>query len=125
MAHRAMLSRKPAEYKPLECLWISARRFQTFHHLPGPDMQSDSEDLKRLYWHSRRGMLELDLLLLPFASEALPAMDAEGQARYRRLLAEEDQDLFLWLTRREPAPTHELQEIVERVLAFGAARVAD
>ena len=33
---------------------------------------SDNEDVtrRRLYWHSRRGMWELDLLLMPFLEEA-------------------------------------------------------
>ncbi|MBP8184335.1 MAG: succinate dehydrogenase assembly factor 2, partial [Pseudomonas sp.] len=26
----------------------------------------DSTELNQLFWHSRRGMLELDLLLVPF-----------------------------------------------------------
>lgn len=74
------------------------------------------EDLKRLYWHSRRGMLELDLLLIPFAEEALSRLDQQQLEDYRNLLGEEDQDLFLWLTRRQAAPTAELQRSVELVL---------
>lgn len=74
------------------------------------------EDLKRLYWHSRRGMLELDLLLIPFAEEALSRLDQQQLEDYRNLLGEEDQDLFLWLTRRQAAPTVELQRSVELVL---------
>jgi antitoxin CptB len=77
---------------------------------------SDPE-LKRLYWHSRRGMLELDLLLVPFASTCLAALTPEQIARYRTLLAEEDQDLFVWLTSRALAPTPELRDIVALVLA--------
>ena len=82
-------------------------------------MQTDADNLKRLYWHSRRGMLELDLLLVPFAREALPGLAPHARELYRQLLAEEDQDLFLWLTRRAPAPTPELRNAVEQVLQFG------
>jgi len=79
-----------------------------------------AEDLKRLYWHSRRGMLELDLLLVPFAERCLPQLaDAELQL-YRELLAEEDQDLFMWLTRRVPAPTPRLQQIIDTILDANA-----
>jgi len=74
------------------------------------------EDLKRLYWHSRRGMLELDLLLIPFAEEELSRLDQQQLEGYRNLLGEEDQDLFLWLTRRQPAPTPDLQRSVDLVL---------
>ncbi|MDR2213925.1 MAG: succinate dehydrogenase assembly factor 2 [Pseudomonadales bacterium] len=78
--------------------------------------------LKRLYWHSRRGMLELDLLLVPFASTQLADLTPQELEQYRALLAEEDQDLFLWLTRREPAPTPELCAAVALVLAHAARR---
>lgn len=82
-------------------------------------MNFSPEDLKRLYWHSRRGMLELDLLLLPFAEEELGRLDQQQLEDYRNLLGEEDQDLFLWLTRRQSAPTPELQRCVELVLQHG------
>lgn len=73
-------------------------------------------DLKRLYWHSRRGMLELDLILVPFAEHILPQLSDADVELYRELLSEEDQDLFMWLTRRADAPTPRLQSIVDLVL---------
>ena len=77
-------------------------------------------DLKRLYWHSRRGMLELDLLLVPFAERCLAGLGADELEMYRELLAEEDQDLFVWLTRRSLAPTPRLQQIIDKILQAGA-----
>ncbi|MGQ4880178.1 succinate dehydrogenase assembly factor 2 [Billgrantia sp. LNSP4103-1] len=63
---------------------------------------------KRLYWHSRRGMWELDLLLIPFLEHCYDQLDAEDQAAYRTLIEGEDQDLFAWLMQREPpAPSFE------------------
>ena len=79
-------------------------------------MNFSPADLKRLYWHSRRGMLELDLLLVPFAEQHLQGLDGQQLESYRNLLQEEDQDLFLWLMRRQPAPTPELQYAVDLVL---------
>ncbi|WP_178102777.1 succinate dehydrogenase assembly factor 2, partial [Pseudomonas sp. DE0010] len=32
-------------------------------------MSTEATELNRLYWHSRRGMLELDVLLVPFVKE--------------------------------------------------------
>lgn len=75
------------------------------------------EDRKRLSWHSRRGMLELDLLLVPFAEHRLPELSDDELQMYRELLEEEDQDLFMWLTRRADAPTERLQHIIDKVLA--------
>ena len=47
----------------------------------------------KIFWHSRRGMLELDLLLVPFAGEAYELLALEDKKLYRDFLAEEDQDL--------------------------------
>ncbi|MDP1930327.1 MAG: succinate dehydrogenase assembly factor 2 [Gammaproteobacteria bacterium] len=69
-------------------------------------------EYKKLGWHSRRGMLELDLLLVPFVEGRLRSLSLTDQLLYERLLEEEDQDLFAWLLLREQAPSEELQKIV-------------
>ena len=76
-----------------------------------------STDLKKMYWHSRRGMLELDLLLVPFAENTLTTLTDEQLEDYRRLLVEEDQDLFQWLVKKVPVPDTTLQNIVDTILA--------
>jgi antitoxin CptB len=79
-----------------------------------------AEDLKRLYWHSRRGMLELDLLLVPFAETRLSGLSAHELGMYQDLLREEDQDLFQWLTRRTQAPSPALQQMIDKILQASA-----
>jgi len=80
-------------------------------------------DFKKLVWHSRRGMLELDLLLLPFARTRLRTLSSHQQALYRQLLEEQDQDLFAWLIEREKHPAPPIQELIRliRHSATGAA----
>ena len=80
-------------------------------------MGFEVHELKRMYWHSRRGMLELDLILVPFAEQFLAQASDEDQQRYQLLLKEEDQDLYQWLIGRLPAPGPELQAIVDLVRA--------
>lgn len=70
-------------------------------------------EYKKLAWHSRRGMLELDLLLVPFVAERLRGLSMADQLLYERLLEEEDQDLFAWLLLREEAPNDDLKRIVD------------
>jgi antitoxin CptB len=71
----------------------------------------------RVYWHSRRGMLELDIVLMPFARDVYPTLSTDQQALYRRLLSCEDTELFAWfLGHREP-PDRELSSIVEFILS--------
>ena len=80
-------------------------------------MERDA-DYNRLCWHSRRGMLELDLVLGPFVKERYLRLAAEDQRRYRRLLECEDQDLFSWFLGRVKPQDEELEKIVEQILAF-------
>lgn len=87
----------------------------------GSDQTAAETDLKRMYWHSRRGMLELDLLLVPFATDRLAKLDVAQIDDYRALLQEEDQDLWSWLTRREPAPSEALRRSIDLILQHNAA----
>ena len=77
-------------------------------------------DLQKIYWRSRRGMLELDLLLVPFTLAAYAGLSPADQLRYRQLLECEDQDLFAWLMRREAAADR--QPLIDRILAHNSAR---
>ena len=77
-----------------------------------------SEDIeaKRAIWHSRRGMLELDVLLVPFAEKAYPLLDEADKKRYQDLLECEDPDLFTWFLEHTPPCTKDMERIVELVL---------
>ena len=66
----------------------------------------------RLFWASRRGMLELDLILLPFLDKIYPGLPEEDKIRYQKLLDSEDQDMFAWFLRREDPADPELLKIV-------------
>jgi len=74
-------------------------------------------DYKRVYWASRRGMLELDLVLMPFVEQRLRELGADDQQRYVRLLESEDTELFAWFLQRQRPQDPELATIVDVVLA--------
>lgn len=76
----------------------------------------EQSELNRLFWQSRRGMLELDVLLVPFLQEAYSSLDAEDQRRFRKLLTCEDQDMFGWFMEREKPEDEDLQRIVRMIL---------
>ncbi|WP_150302734.1 FAD assembly factor SdhE [Pseudomonas saliphila] len=73
-------------------------------------------EYKRLYWHSRRGMLELDVLLLPFLEEAYRDLEDADKDRYRMLLECEDQDMFGWFMQRSEPEDADLKRIVRMIL---------
>lgn len=77
---------------------------------------TDQTELNRLFWQSRRGMLELDVLLVPFTREVYPHLDEEDQRRYRKLLSCEDQDMFGWFMEREESQDADLHRMVRMIL---------
>jgi antitoxin CptB len=76
-----------------------------------------SVEINRLFWGSRRGMLELDLVLMPFLENIYPTLEQADKERYWLLLEEQDQDLFAWFMRRENPASSELQRIVDIIRA--------
>jgi antitoxin CptB len=83
-------------------------------------MENDA-DYNRLCWHSRRGMLELDLVLGPFVEQCYPQLPAADQQRYRQLLECEDQDLFSWFLGRVVPQEEDHEKIVNTILEFTRA----
>ncbi len=77
------------------------------------------ENLRPLVWRSRRGMLELDLLLAPFVEAELAGLDERTATAYRRLLECEDSDLYAWLvTHTATSGDPELDAVIARIEAF-------
>ncbi|TVZ38493.1 antitoxin CptB [Alteromonadaceae bacterium 2753L.S.0a.02] len=72
-------------------------------------------DINRLRWASRRGMLELDLILLPFLENHFANLASEDQLLFEQLLSCEDQDMFNWFLQKGQPDTPELQRIVQLV----------
>lgn len=70
----------------------------------------------RLFWHSRRGMLELDVLLVPFLKEAYNDLSPEDQERYEQLLECEDTDLFQWFMQKATPENPDHARIVKMIL---------
>ncbi|WP_299592013.1 succinate dehydrogenase assembly factor 2 [uncultured Microbulbifer sp.] len=70
-------------------------------------------DRNRLFWACRRGMLELDLVLLPFLENVYETLPEDDKQRFITLLDEQDQDLFAWFLRRDDPEDPELKIIVQ------------
>lgn len=70
-------------------------------------------EYNRLWWGSRRGMLELDLILMPFLEKIYPTLSRDEQALYGQLLACEDQDMFAWFLHRQQPEDPAIRHIVD------------
>ncbi|MBU3021872.1 succinate dehydrogenase assembly factor 2 [Aestuariibacter sp. A3R04] len=70
----------------------------------------------RLKWACRRGMLELDVLFLPFVEEAFDELSEEKQILFERLLTCDDPDLFAWFMGHQKCEDPALAEMVSIIL---------
>jgi antitoxin CptB len=76
----------------------------------------EAVEQKQLYWHSRRGMLELDVLLIPFLQEVYPDLPREDKLLYQQLITYEDQDMFSWFMNRELPSDPSLAKIINMII---------
>lgn len=84
---------------------------------------TENEDFNRMRWASRRGLLELDLLLSPFVEQCYQTLDEPDKADFRRLVECEDQDLMNWIMGRESVQDPTLENIVEAIRAHNRAKL--
>ena len=90
--------------------------------VPDPDGVTD-EEIRRLRWQCRRGMLELDHLLLPFLDrdQGYRALDPARRAEFVALLGQQDQDLSNWFMARRVPEDPRVHDLVQHILAVVAA----
>jgi len=85
--------------------------------MPTENELTTNEKVKaRLRWACRRGMLELDVLFLPFVDEAYDDTTPHQKAVFERLLTADDPDLFAWFMGHETCEDTELNEMVQFIL---------
>ncbi|MCJ8269837.1 MAG: succinate dehydrogenase assembly factor 2 [Psychrosphaera sp.] len=71
----------------------------------------------KLRWACRRGMLELDVLLLPFIDDdAYDALPETQKLVFQRLLTSDDPDLFAWFMGHQKCEDEELKGMVKIIL---------
>jgi antitoxin CptB len=92
------------------------------YETPGGAGESREHRLKRLSMRSmRRGIKEMDIILKNWADESLEGLDEETLALYDRLLSENDQDLYQWVTGQVAAPA-EFAVLIEVIATHAGAR---
>ncbi len=82
---------------------------------PGPTDDATGGRAGEAYWRSRRGMLELELLLLPFVESTYARLTPALQDAYHRLLGKEDWEIFDWLRGIDEPGDPALRHIVEEI----------
>ena len=78
-------------------------------------MTGDAALLKQLRWRCRRGMRELDQLLVRWLDREWQSSSESDRAVFLRLLDCEDDRLWRWFLGHETAPDAALDSLVQRI----------
>lgn len=72
-------------------------------------------DSARVKWACRRGMLELDLILIRYFDQHFEALSPEEKQAFIQLLNEADPDIFNWLMGYSEPETNILRGIIATI----------
>ena len=70
---------------------------------------------RRLRWQCRRGMRELDLMLLHFTEQHYDQLGSDQQTRFEQMLRNTDQLLLAWLMGHQQPNDAQLAELVAQI----------
>ncbi|MGL4251842.1 MAG: succinate dehydrogenase assembly factor 2 [Aeromonas sp.] len=76
----------------------------------------------RLKWACRRGMLELDVVFMPFFEHEFDSLSEADQQTFIRLLESDDPDLFRWTMGHAVPANHAFAAIIKLILERNQAR---
>lgn len=79
-------------------------------------------NLSKLQWACRRGMLELDVLLGNFLKEAYFNLELADKHRFINLLTHQDPELYAWLLGQESPEEEGAVRIIEKIRNHARAR---
>ncbi len=69
----------------------------------------------RIEWECRRGMRELDKMIMPFYQEYFDSLTDVQQQTFVEMLSYTDPELFRWFMNQDTPPTEALQEMVNLI----------
>ena len=75
----------------------------------------DEIELKRMRWRSRRGLLELDIVIERFLASDFDQLSVADLHAYRELLTWDDTDLLDLVNCKNEADAPHLQPVIDRL----------
>lgn len=72
---------------------------------------------RKLQWHCRRGLKELDVILGPFFDQHYLSLPVDDKVVFSRLVDCEDMDLFNWFMGQDAPSDPELERMIGLILA--------
>jgi len=75
----------------------------------------DARRYDRLRWRSRRGLLELDVVLKDFLDRRYPGLTPAEQEAFEQLLTVPDETLLAYVQGKQNPPEKELMKLVTKI----------
>ena len=80
---------------------------------------------KKILWQCRRGLWELDAILIPFVERNFSNLDEIEIENFKKLLAYEDIEIFDILVNKKPFEDTEIEGIVSKILEFQISNLGE
>lgn len=81
------------------------------------------ENISRIKWACRRGMLELDVILMPFVENHYADLPQAEKDLFQVLLDGDDPVLFAWFMGHEECPNEALTKLIKKIHKLNGALV--
>lgn len=82
-----------------------------------------AQDKPRIKWACRRGMLELDVIIMPFFEECFDTLSAQEQQDFVMLLECDDPDLFSWLMKHGRSDNPALAAMTDKIVEHNRSKL--
>ena len=80
---------------------------------------------KKILWQCRRGLWELDAILIPFVEKNFSNLEEIEIENFKKLLAYEDIEIFDILVNKKPFEDAEIDGIVSKILEFQISNLGE
>lgn len=80
---------------------------------------------KKILWQCRRGLWELDAILIPFVESNFSSLEEEEINNFRKLLAYEDIEIFDILVNKKAFDDEDLKSIISKILDFQISQLGE
>ncbi len=83
----------------------------------------NANDKSRIKWACRRGMLELDVILMPYFDACFDGLSEEEKSDFVDLLACDDPDLFAWFMEHQECNNSSLKSMVKKIVSYNRSQL--
>ncbi len=74
-----------------------------------------SREKSQLIWRCRRGIKEMDIILMTFLNQSYPSLNTTDKMTFKQLLDEPDLDILNWVTGKTKPHNKKLMQLINLI----------